>query len=159
MWLTPWAEYQAQLRCKYQVVCGLGPRVPDRTLAVTEERAQQNLLVGTAEGKWCHGEGWSLGAKWWCWFPSVLGAIRRNLCDKLSSAFHLSEESVYSPIRSPNYSLSDANPRIALLLMAVFCKCQTKIYMYWSEDGGRRKNNWDCCCQLRWRRLLSVSRH
>lgn len=47
----------------------------------------------------------------------------------LNWLFYLSEESVCPPVRSPNYSLSDANPRIALLLMAVFSKCQTKIYM------------------------------
>lgn len=60
-------------------------------------------------------------------------AVRRSVGDKLSTVFDVSEAYVYSPIKYPNYSLSDADPKIALLLIAVFCKCQTKIYVYWGE--------------------------
>lgn len=65
--------------------------------------------------------------------------MQRNAGDKLSTVFHVSEAHVYFPMEYPNYSLSDANPRIALFLMAVFCKCQRKIYVYqaegWKEEG------------------------
>lgn len=49
----------------------------------------------------------------------MFGAIQRNVGDKLSTVFCVSEARVYSPIKDPNYSLSDANPKIALLLTAV----------------------------------------
>lgn len=137
MWLISRAEYQAEYQwCKFQVVCGLGPRVPDRALPVAEKRAWQNCV-----NEHCWGEvmpwGRSGDGKSWCWFPSVHGEIQRNLRDKLTLAFYLSEESVCSPVRSPNYSVSDVNPRIALLLMAVFCKCQTKILhtLKWGMEG------------------------
>lgn len=70
--------------------------------------------------------------------PFVFGAIQRNVGDTRTTVLSLSEAHVYYCIKYPNYSFSDASPKIALLLMAVFCKCRTKIYM---RDGRKRENN------------------
>lgn len=87
-------------------------------------------LVSTARGRQCYRERRSVEAKW-CWLLSVFRAVQRNVCDKLSIVFHAH---VYSPIKCPNCSLSDANPEIMLLLMAV----KNLLVLGWGmEEGGK----------------------